>query len=97
MGGMCLQDFDKVEKSYRRYKKSTKGKVVNPGNDLVLHGFYYVSKWLETTRNQYVKKLESVLEETLEKRNLKSTRELLLDVIEYFKIPVSLDFLKEKT
>lgn len=97
MGGMCLQDFDKVEKSYRRYKKSTKGKVVNPENDLVLHGFYYVSKWLETARNQYVKKLENVLVETLEKRNLKSTRELLLEVIEYFKIPIKLDILKEKT
>lgn len=97
MGGMCLQDFDKVEKSYRRYKKSTKGKVVNPENDLVLHGFYYVSKWLETARNQYVNKLKKVLVETLEKRNLKSTRELLLDVITYFKIPLPLDFLKEKT
>ena len=97
MGGMCLRDFNKVEKSYRRYKKSTKGKVVNPENDLVLHGFYYVSKWLESSRNQYVNKLSKVLEETLEKSNLTATRELLMEVIEYFKIPISLDFLKEKT
>lgn len=97
MGSMCLQDFDKVEKNYRRYKKSTRGKVVNPENDLVLHGFYYVSKWLETQRNQYVNKLAKVLKETLEKKNLASTRNLLLEVIEYFKIPVKLDFLQEKT
>lgn len=95
MGGMCLRDFDKVEKSYRRYKKSTKGKVVNPENDLVLHGFYYICKWMETSRNQYVKKLSNVLEETREKRTLKSTRELLLDVVEYIKMPIPLDFLEK--
>jgi hypothetical protein len=89
LAGFCLKDFEKVERSYRRYKKSTTGKVVNPENDLVLNGFYYASKWLETNRDQYVKKIAAVIEQTTGKSNLSSTRKLLTDVIQYFKIPVS--------
>ncbi len=94
LAGFCLKDFEKVERSYRRYKKSTNGKVVNPENDLVLHGFYYASKWLETQRDQYVKKLSAVIEQTSGKTNLITTRKLLTDVIQYFEIPVSLALLE---
>lgn len=88
MAGFCLKDFEKVERSYRRYKKSTSGKVVNPENDLALHGFYYASKWLETKRDQYVKKLASIITQTIDKPSLDSTRTLLLKVSSYFNIPV---------
>ena len=88
MAGFCLKDFDKVERSYRRYKKSTTGKVVNPENDLALNGFYYAAKWLETERDQYVKKIIGVLEQTRGKSNLDSTRKMLTEVIQYYKIPM---------
>lgn len=88
MAGFCLKDFEKVERSYRRYKKSTTGKVVYQENDLALHGFYYASKWLETQRDQYVKKLAAIIIQTSDKPNLESTRELLLNVSKYFNIPV---------
>ncbi|NUN99553.1 MAG: hypothetical protein HUU01_02940 [Saprospiraceae bacterium] len=88
MAGFCLKDFEKVERSYRRYKKSTSGKVVNQENDLALHGFYYAAKWIETKREQYVKKLAAVIEQTSGKPNLDSTNSLLLNVSAYFNIPV---------
>lgn len=88
MAGFCLKDFEKVERSYRRYKKSTTGKVVYQENDLALHGFYFASKWLETKRDQYVKKLAAIIGQTSGKPNLDSTRALLVNVSSYYNIPV---------
>jgi hypothetical protein len=90
LAAFCLNDFEKVERSYRRYKKSTTGKVVNEENDLTLNAFYYASKWLETGREQYVKKFESTALQTFEKQHLQSTKKLLLDISSYFKFPVKL-------
>lgn len=87
MAAFCLQDFDKVEKSYRRYKKSTNGKAVNPENDLTLHGFYYAAKWLETKREQYIKKFDTILQKTMENAHLNTTRHLLEEVSQYFQFP----------
>lgn len=89
MGNFCLRQFEQVEKNYRRYKKTVKGQVVNRENDLTLHGFYFAAKWLETSREQYAKKLGKVLAETSEIVNLKSTHDLLRKVVKYFKIPVT--------
>ncbi len=88
MAGFCLKDYEKVERSYRRYKKSTTGKVVNQENDLALHGFYYAAKWMETERDQYVKKLAAIIEQASGKSNLESTQKLLTDVVKYFNIPI---------
>jgi hypothetical protein len=85
---VCLKNYDKVDEHYKRYRRSTKGKIVNPDNDLALHGFYYAAKWAETNRKQYAKKLDSVLE-TAEERKSVSTIATLLDIVEYFEIPVT--------
>ncbi len=87
IGYFSLQDHEQVESSYRRYKKVATKNVVNPENDLTLHGFYYASKWLETGRNQYVKKLGKILEQT-NAPNLKQTNDLLTKMVEYFKIEI---------
>lgn len=89
MGTFCTRDFERLEKNYRRYKKSTKDKIVNPENDLALHGFYYAAKYLETERKQYASKLENVLNDTKDSAILKSTRGILIEVVRYFEIPVS--------
>lgn len=88
MAAFCLKDFEKVEKSYRRYKKSTTGKVVNEENDLTLNAFYYAAKWLETNRDQYVRKFETNLLQTIDKPHLQSTRKLLMDISTYFNFPI---------
>ncbi|MBI1226744.1 MAG: hypothetical protein GC192_16030 [Bacteroidetes bacterium] len=90
MAAFCLKDFEKVEKSYRRYKKSTTGKVVNEENDLTLNAFYYASKWLETKREQYVRKFEATLFQTTDKPHLDSTNKLLREISTYFEFPISL-------
>ena len=86
MAAFCLQDFEKVEKSYRRYKKATAGKVVNPENDLTLHGFYYAAKWLETKRDQYVKKFENILHKTAGNPQFGTTRNMLENLGNYLGI-----------
>jgi ABC-type antimicrobial peptide transport system permease subunit len=90
MANFCLEDYEQIEKNYRRYKKSTKGKTVNSENDLTIHAYYYAAKWRENGRNQYVKKLADVIEQTFEKHNLEKTRKNLLDIVAYYKIPVVL-------
>ena len=59
----------------------TDKKSVNPENDFTIHVLYYTAKWLETNRNQYLKKLQKRIDETPERaRNTK----LLQDIIGYF-------------
>lgn len=87
---VCLKNYDKVDEHYKRYRRSTKGKIVNPDNDLALHGFYYAAKWAETFRKQYARKLDSVLE-TAQERNSNSTIATLLDVVDYFEIPITFE------
>ena len=89
MAAFNICDHEKVEDAYRRYKKSTRQKVVNPENDLTILGMYYCSKWLATGRAQYVKKLEAMFEQTSES-HLHRTRHLILGVVEYYGIPVAL-------
>lgn len=85
-----LKHFENMEKVYRRYKKTTSTKVVNPQNDLALHGFYYLGKWIDTGREQYAKKFLQVIEQTKDKPNLNGTRKLLLDAATYFEMPLTL-------
>lgn len=89
IGAFNLGLYDKVNDSYKRYKKATKGKAVNPENDLCLHGFYYSAKWLDTNRNQYVKKLSEVVLQ-IEQGNLIHTKKIMLDIVNYFQIPIKL-------
>ena len=88
LAGFCLQDFEAIERTYRRYKKSTTGKIVNVDNDLGINGFYYAAKWLETKRDQYAKKMSAVIEQSTDKTNINTTRKILIEVATYFKIPV---------
>ena len=84
----CLRNFDKVDENYKRYKKATKNKPVSIGNDITIHVFYYTTKWLETGRNQYLKKLEEIIKQT-DSSHLSGIRSTFLEIVEYFKLPVS--------
>lgn len=82
-----LYDYESLENSYRRYKKMTDKKSVNAENDFTIHFLFYASKWLNTQRNQYLKKLEKLIQETPE--NIRNIH-LVNDVIEYFEIDIKL-------
>jgi hypothetical protein len=88
MASFSLKDFELCEKSYRRYKKSTKGKVVNPENDLAINGFFYICKWMETGRQGYISKLKELLDETRHQPSLKSTLNVLFQALDYIKMPI---------
>ena len=88
LGNFSIKNYDNIEKLFRRYKKATKNKVVNEENDQTLLGFYFLSKWIDTRRDQYVKKLENVIADTDNKANLSSTKKLLTEVANYFNVPL---------
>lgn len=85
IGYFVLQKNDKVEETYKRYKKASSGKKVNIENDLTLHGFYYAAKWKETGRKQYVKKIAQIMDEALI-NNFESTNKILGDLLDYYQI-----------
>ena len=83
MGSFALGDFDALDTYFKRYKKATNGKAVNPENDLAIHALYYVGKWINTGRKQYGKKLGGVLEESLN-AGQKNVKAQLRHILEYF-------------
>lgn len=87
VGYFCLKQYDKVEEVFKRYKKVTKDKVVIPENDQTIHGFYYMSKWLETSRKQYAQKFNASLEE-VQNSNLNRTHKILKELADYFHLPI---------
>jgi hypothetical protein len=86
----CLGDYEKVVFNYKRYKKVTEGKSVNPENDLTLHGFYYLSQIQATGRKQYLDKFEALLA-AMTAPNLQASRKLLTDIALYYKINFTLN------
>ncbi len=86
MGNFALQDFAQVEKTFRRYKKTAKNKVLNEENDLTIQGFYYAAKFIENGRDQYAKKFLKILKETEEKEGLKSVTKQLKEIAVFFSI-----------
>ncbi len=86
----CLEDFENVDKCYRRFKKNLKDKTVTPDNDFIIQGVFLITKWRETQRNQYLKKIEALFQEpTFEK--LDNPRKQLIEILNYFKISVSIN------
>jgi hypothetical protein len=83
-----LKNYEGLEAAYRRYKKMADKKSVNPENDFTIHILFYTAKWLETNHNQYLKKLQKLIDET--PKRVRNTK-LLQDLVSYF----SLDILME--
>lgn len=86
MGNFALQDFAQVEKTFRRYKKTAKNKVLNEENDLTLQGFYYAAKFIENGRDQYAKKFHKIVVATEEKEGLESVTKKLKKIADFFSI-----------
>lgn len=81
-----LGNYEELENAYRRYKKMTDKKVVNPENDFTIHLLFYTAKWLDTQRNQYLKKLQKLIDETPQRiRNMT----LLEEINDYYKLNIN--------
>lgn len=81
-----LEDYNKVQECYKRYEKLTANSSKLPENDITIKAYYYVSQWLLSGRKQYQEKLNALLEKTEGVLNLETTRNLLLDMKEYFNV-----------
>ena len=88
LGYFCLEDFDNVDKCFRRFKKNLKDKTVIADNDFLIQSLFYISKWRATQRSQYLKKLKSLFEDA-KFSELDKTKKQIKDIIEYFELPIN--------
>ncbi|PHI19292.1 hypothetical protein CEQ90_13855 [Lewinellaceae bacterium SD302] len=88
MAHFSLNEAEGVEKNYRRFKKSSKGKNVNYENTMSLEAYYFITKYRETGRAGYVKKLSRLLEEASARPSLAKTIQGFTKVCQYFEIPI---------
>ncbi len=87
-----LGQHNEVSECYRRYEKLTAKKVKVEENDITIKAFYYVSQWLQTKRDQYVEKLDGLLRDTSDNSVLHSTHLLMLQLAEYYELPIKRDY-----
>ncbi len=86
LGYFSLKDFDNVDKCYRRFNKNLKNKTVDPRNSFIIQSIFYISKWLISEKQQYLKKLNLVFT-SFEGENLSKTKKDIAKIIKYFDIP----------
>ncbi len=87
IGYFRLEKYENAAASYKRYKKLSEGKAVNPENDMTVHAFYYASQWMHTGRKQYASKFKSMIEKA-NTPQLEPTRKLLVEVAKHINIPI---------
>jgi len=88
MGYFCIEDFDNVDKCFRRFKKNLKDKTVIADNDFIIQSLFYISKWRETQRNQYLKKLKLLFDDD-KFSDIEKSKKQINDIIEYFELPLN--------
>lgn len=80
--------YDKCAETYKRYLKIIKGKPVYQDNDIGIHTYYYLAQWLSTERNQYLSKLKTNYERTLEDYIYAEPKKAMEELFKYFNIPI---------
>lgn len=83
IGYFSLGNYNEVIECYRRYEKLTSGKAKIEQNDLTIKGFYYVTQYLLTGREQYKEKLREILVHAKSKPQLAPTYKILKELSEY--------------
>lgn len=83
LGYFSMGEYDKCTRTFKRYAKVIKGKVVMTGNDASIHAYYYLSRWISTKSNQYVLKLQLLLN----RKEKDEATAVIKELISYFKVP----------
>ena len=96
LGYFCLEDFDNVDKCFRRFKKNLKNKTITADNDFIIQSIFYISKWRATQRNQYLKKLEQLFDDPIF-LEIETSKNQIVEIIKYFDIPITHSLEKNKT
>lgn len=87
MGYFSLQEYEKVISTYKRYKKITSDQIVVKENDQTIDAYYYTAQYLSNQRNQYVEKLKATFDEAVIYQHVQN---LIIELVNYFKIPAQL-------
>lgn len=85
IGYFATRKYDKCADTFKRYQKVIKDKPVYDGNDISIHTYYYLSRWLESQSKQYVTKLEANYQRAKETGGPQRAIE---ELVAYFKVPL---------
>jgi hypothetical protein len=89
LGYFAMDNYRMCVESFKRYVKLSKGRVVNSENDLEIHTYYYVAQWITSGRKQYLNKISENYQRASQHSSHKVIQQTILELISYFKIPVS--------
>ena len=90
IGYFALRKYDKCVETYKRYYKFSREKNVYEVNDITIHVYYYLAAYLTSERSQYLLKLRTVYQNTLNTENFESTGKPIEDLVLQLNIPVQL-------
>jgi hypothetical protein len=76
VGYFALKDYDTCATTFKRFTKVKAGKIVYAGNDLKIHGYYYLSQYLFSGKKQYVEKMKELFANIEAENRPKSILEL---------------------
>ncbi len=87
MGYFAQKEYEEVAGCYKRYEKLTANTARNQENDLTIKAFYYAAQWLQNQRKQYEDKLNKTII-AINEAKLYQTEKLIVELVNYFNIPV---------
>lgn len=91
IGYFCMKDYGMCAETFARYQKITKGRVTYEYNDIIIHFYYYLSKWLMSRREQFVQKLQLTFARAPEGQHAEILRDALRSLATDFQVPGILD------
>lgn len=78
--------YERCNDTYKRYLKVIKNKPVYEANDISIHTYYYLSRWLATGSKQYALKLVSNYDRA---KPFGASQRAIVELADYFQVPVT--------
>lgn len=86
IGYFSASKHEQCNDTYKRYLKVIKSKPVYQANDISIHTYYYLSRWLTTGSKQYVLKLAANYDRA---KLFANSQQAMIELTDYFKVPVT--------
>ncbi|GIV33774.1 MAG: hypothetical protein KatS3mg031_1309 [Chitinophagales bacterium] len=80
IGYFCMKDYGACADAYARYQKIVKGRVSYPMNDIIIHFYYYLSRWVVSRKPQFVQKLRNTYNNVPKENTQQSVKQTLMEV-----------------
>lgn len=88
IGYFAMKKYDKCAETFKRYSKLIKGKPIYDDNDISIHTYYYLAQWLSGFKKQYLEKLQSNYQRTLQSDAFAEPRRAMEELTSFFNVPV---------